>query len=379
MKYCKHCLQPDTRPGIKFDEEGICGACLYENEKKYIDWEKRELELQEIANWAKSIAEGSYDCVIGISGGKDSTFQAITTKERLGLNALLVNSVPDNITEVGRHNIENLIQKGFDIIHIRPNPRVMSHLTRQSFYTIGNLANPLEVALWASTYIIADKFDIPLIIQGENPALTLGVSQGMGIDGDAFNTIQQNTIKEAHLTDWLGNGTDQRALYLYKFPDLNRMQEKGIRAIWLQYYVKEWSQVGNADFSIARGLWGRSRESLYDIGRYRRYSQLDADITIVNQMIKYYKFGFGFATDEACYDIREGRLSREDAKWYVNEYDGKCADKYIEECCQYLEITVKEFWEVVDKFVNKKLFYKDPVTNKWKPKFIVGEDFEEME
>ena len=103
---------------------------------------------------------------------------------------------------------------------------------------------------------------------------------------------------------------------------------------------------------------------------------MDSDLQIANQMIKYLKFGFGFATDEACYDIREGRLTREDAKWLVQEYDGCCGEKYIDITCNYLGITVEEFWSVVDKYVNKKLFFKDD-KGKWSPKFTVGEDFDE--
>jgi tRNA(Ile)-lysidine synthase TilS/MesJ len=95
---------------------------------------------------------------------------------------------------------------------------------------------------------------------------------------------------------------------------------------------------------------------------------------IVNQMIKYLKFGFGFATDEACYDIREGRLSREDAKWLIKEYDGFCGIQYIESFCEYLNISLNFFWETVDRFVNKDLFYKDNY-GVWKPKFEVGVDF----
>ena len=127
-------------------------------------------------------------------------------------------------------------------------------------------------------------------------------------------------------------------------PNIESMKEKGIKAVFLQYYAKEWSQVYNADFSVARGLMGRTSEDLHDIGRYRRYSALDTDLVVVNQMIKYLKFGFGFATDEACYDIREGRLTREQAIW--------------------------------NRYVNRKLFEKN-AHGKWIPKFKVGEDFDE--
>ncbi|WP_462351377.1 N-acetyl sugar amidotransferase [Fusobacterium varium] len=374
MKYCKKCLQPNTRPGIKFNEEGICYACLYEEEKKNIDWIAREKELKEIAEWAKKTAKGAYHCVIGVSGGKDSSFQAVYAKEKLGLNVLLVNSEPDKITEIGKHNIENLINQGFDIIKMRPNPKIIKKLVKESFYKYGNPIKPTEYPLWASAYIIADKFDIPLVIQGENAALTLGVvNSGLGNDGNALNVNEGNTLAGGNASDWVDEDINLNQLYMYQFPDKKRLIDKGIKAIYLQYYVKEWSQVYNADFSIARGLFGRTTEDLHDIGRYRRYTALDSDMQIVNQMIKYYKFGFGFATDEACYDIREGRISREEAIWLVNEYDGKCGEKYIKEFCEYIDITLEEFWKVVDKYVNKELFKKDE-NGKWRPIFSVGDN-----
>lgn len=372
MKYCKKCLQPNTRPGIKFDENGICYACLYEEEKKKIDWIAREKELKEIAEWAKRTARGPYHCVIGVSGGKDSTFQAVYAKEKLGLNVLLVNSEPDKITEIGKHNIENLINLGFDVIKMRPNPRIVKKLVKKSFYKYGNPIKPTEYPLWTSAYIIADKFDIPLVIQGENAALTLGVvNTGLGNDGNALNVNEGNTLSGGNASDWIDDEINENELFMYQFPDKKKLIEKGIKAIYLQYYVKEWSQVYNADFSIARGLFGRATEDLHELGRYRRYSALDSDMQIVNQMLKYYKFGFGFATDEACYDIREGRISREDAKWLVKEYDGKCGEKYIEEFCKYIEITKEEFWSVVDNLVNKELFEKD-INGRWQPKFKIG-------
>ena len=376
MKYCKKCLQPDTRPGIVFDEHGVCAACNYQEQVYHtIDWDARQKKLHEIAEWAKS-KKAPYDCVIGVSGGKDSTFQALYAKEKLGLHVLLVNCEPDGITEVGKKNIENLISKGFDCIKIRTDPKVCRALARKSFYEYGNIVKPSEYPLWVSAFRIALSFDIPLIVQGENAALTLGVSKNQSTGGDAFNVTELNTLAGCTAEEWIGDGVTEKDLYFYQFPDKKLFAEKDIKAIWLQYYVKEWSQVYNADFAIARGLMGRTTEKLEDIGRYRRYTALDSDIQIVNQMLKYLKLGFGFATDEACYDIREGRISREDAKWLVETYDGKCGEHYIKDACDYMGITVEEFWKVTDKWVNKDLFYKD-VNGKWLPKFKVGEDFNE--
>jgi hypothetical protein len=225
---------------------------------------------------------------------------------------------------------------------------------------------------------MADKFNIPLIIQGENAAMTLGAAKNQEATDDAFSVVQLDTLKGGDVEALIAgeDNITMEEMYFYRMPDIEKMKEKGIKAIFLQYYAKEWSQVNNADFSIARGLMGRTQEDLHDIGRYRRYTGLDTDLIIVNQMLKYLKFGFGFATDEACYDIREGRLTREAAIWNVTEYDGKCSEQYIENACRYLSITKEEFWNTVDKYVNKKLFEKD-VHGKWVPKFKVGTDFEE--
>lgn len=370
MKYCKKCVQPDTRPGIYFNEESICGACLYEEEKKKIDWQAREKELKEIAEWAKKKAKennSNYDCVIGVSGGKDSTFQALYARDRLGLRALLVNSEPDYITEIGRKNIENLKYLGFDTIMLRPNPKVMRRLVKKDFLEFANPAKVTEMSLWVSAYIIADKLNIPLIIEGENPALTLGVTNIMKADGNALNVLQQDTLS----TGWrryIGNGILEEDLFMFRF-DLESLKKKGTKAIWLQYYVKEWSQHHNAEFSIAHGLTIRPKNTdPNEIGTYALYYQLDSDLLYPHQMLKYIKFGFGQCTDHACYDIREGRITREEAIDLVKKYDGKCGFKYIKKFCDYIGITVDEFWRVANSFrgemwenKNGKWVFKNPI------------------
>ena len=197
MKICSNCIQPDTRPGIYFDDKGMCGACLWNEEKKKIDWNVRLQELQEIAMWAKKNSDGNYDCAIGVSGGKDSTKQAVTSRDELGLKCLFVNSEPENITDIGKSNIENLKNLGFDVITIRPNPKIMKQLIRYDFFEQLNPIKVTEFSLYASTYIIAEKFRIPLIIQGENPGLTLGTSlTGVGKDANALNAEQLQTLSD---------------------------------------------------------------------------------------------------------------------------------------------------------------------------------------
>ncbi len=372
MRYCKRCVQPDTRPGVYFNNQGVCGACLYQDRlKNEIDWSGRRRQLQDIADKAKAKAKGNYNCAIGVSGGKDSTFQALYARDELGLRPVLVNSEPEGLTEVGRHNIENLKQLGFDVIAIRPNPKVMHRLIKRDFYSNLNPVKITEYSLWSSTYIIADKFDIPLIIQGENPGLTMGASNtGVGTDDDALKANKLNTLASG-IAEYIEDGFDHRDLYLFGYND-NSLRAKGTRGVWLQYYVKEWLYSNNAKFSIARGLKMKPEDlDLHDIGTYVRYAQMDSELVQINQMLKYVKFGFGQCTDHACYDIHAGLITRPEAMALVKEYDGKCADRYIKAFCDYIGISLDEFWKVANSFRGD--MWKKDANNQWKLKNPIWE------
>ena len=351
MRVCKRCIQPDTRPGIYFDDHGVCGACLWEEKKKEIDWKSREKELRDIAEWAKKTTKSNYDCAIGVSGGKDSTKQALVARDLLGLRCLLVNCEPEGITEIGRHNIENLKKLGFDVISLRPNPKVMRQLVKRDFYKYLNPVKITEFPLYASTYIIADKLDIPLIIQGENPGLTLGTSlTGVGTDSNAMKANELQTLSSGWKEYVEVEGIEEKDLYLFHY-DRKKLEEKGYKGIWLNYFLKEWSNHKNAIFSKEHGLaWRPENFDRESVGTYLPYFQLDGDLTQVNQLLKYIKFGFGQCLDHVCYDLREGRMTRDEAVELVKKYDGKCSEVYIEKFCNYIGISQKEFWRVTEKF-----------------------------
>jgi N-acetyl sugar amidotransferase len=352
MKYCKRCVQTDTRPGIGFNSDGICGACEYElNEFPYIDWEIRKSELLEAAAWAKSTTKSAYDCVIGVSGGKDSLFQAVYSRDTLGLRPLLVNSEPEGITNIGSNNIENLKSLGFDVISIRPNPVVMKQLVRKSFYEYGNPAKITEYSLTASAYIVADKFGIPLIIQGENDAYVYGVKE-FDADGNALNMNKLNT-QLTPLEDFVEPGVNIQDLFLFRY-DRERMSDNGFKGVWLQYYYREWSGIHNVKFSMRRGLQIRPRNfNPYDYGTYSAYWQLDCDIWPLNNLLKYLKFGFGQCTDHARFDIAANLISRQEAIELVRLYDGKCSRAFIQDFCKYIDISYSEFWRVANSYRGK--------------------------
>lgn len=360
MNYCKRCLNPDTRPQIHFNEEGICRACLWEEEKKTIDWEARKEELISLSYEAKEIAyeRKTYDAVLGVSGGKDSLFTALYVKEILGLNCLLVSAFPDEITEIGEQNFNNLLSYGFDCIRVYVDINLVKKTMKEEFLKYCHFRKANEFPLWASTFTVAKEKNIPLVIQGENAALTLGAANGMNDDGDASTIYKTNTLAGESAIEHFSY-IDPKYLQLFKFPDLIEWKQEGGKAIWLNYYVKEYSPYHNAQFAIKKGLKVRT-EPMEDLGRIHPWTCLDSDYHILSQCHKYYKYGFGFATDEVCSDIREKRLTRDKGMELIKKYDGKCARRYIQKFCDFIGITEKEHWETVVKF--KKY---DP-WNRWK-------------
>jgi N-acetyl sugar amidotransferase len=350
MKYCTKCVNPDTRPGLTFDEEGVCGVCRYWDTRHKIDWKAKRKELDEIISWAKKRSTG-YDCVLGVSGGKDSHRLAFFIKEKLGLNALLACCVPDEQTEIGRHNLNNLRKHGFDLVMFRPNPIVERKLAKKSFYKYGNLGNPSEYALYSFPITTAIRYKVPLAFFGGNAALILGDHSKVigGNDADASKVSLKNTLAGGNALDWIGDGVTEKDVLPYQIPNPEDIKKAGIKVLFLLHYIADNSEYNNAQFAIARGLKIRT-DSSENLGRYRKYSALDGDFVIVNQMLKHIKLGMGYATDEACWDIREGRLTKEEAIELVKKYDGKCGEHYIQKFCDYIGITKDEFWRVANSF-----------------------------
>ena len=227
----------------------------------------------------------------------------------------------------------------------------MKKLVKRDFYKYLNPVKITEYSLYSSTYIIAGKFDIPLIIQGENPGLTLGTRlTGVGTDFNALKANELNTLSESWKEYLEVDGVEEKDLHLFHY-DRKKLERKNIRAIWIQYFLKDWSFRGNAEFSQKYGLkWRPDDFDPNSIGAYMPFAQLDTDLTQVNQMLKHIKLGFGQCMDHACYDLRENRITRDEAIELVRKYDGKCAKHYIVKFCDYLGITLDEFWNVANQF-----------------------------
>lgn len=373
MKYCRKCLQTDTRPGTKFDSKGVCPACNYHETLNYVDWDSRKKELNEIVSFGKKNSKSNYDCIIGVSGGKDSTRQALFVKNILKMNPLLVclSCPPEQITQRGVDNISNLISLGFDCITINPAPQIWRKLMRKGFLKFTNSFRSTELALFSSVPRLAIAYQIPLIWWGENSALQLGELSVMGKNGsDGNNLRKMNTLSGGDISWLISEEIKKNHILQYCYPSEKDMELANLRITFLGYFWKDWSLVDNGIFSVLRGLEIRN-EHPKDIGDPLGITSLDEDWVTLNQMIKYLKYGFGRITDYVNEDIRNNRITREEGIVLVEKYDGKCSDKYIKSFSDYIGISVSEFWTQVNKSVNKDLFLLDE-TGSWKAKFKVG-------
>ena len=376
MKYCKKCLQPDTRPNEKFIN-GVCSICRYYDSVEDIDWNSRYEQLQDyLRNRKKKSVKNSFqkfDCIIGVSGGKDSTRQALWVRDKLKLNPLLwsLSYPPEQICDIGTKNISNLINLGFDLVVSSPSPKTWRDLIKESFFKFSNHMRTSELALFSSVPQAALAYKIPIIFWGETP-MQVGDLSAVGEEGwDGNNMKNSNTLSSGH--QWMIDmGYKREKLIPYIYPDKNQFELQDLQIIYLGWYLGDWSLTNNAKYSNLNGLINRS-EDYVNTGDIHGTSALDDNWQIMNQMIKYYKFGFGFVTEIICEDIQRGHIDRKSGIKWIEKYDGKCSDEYIKSFCKYIDISVDEFWWQVRKSANRDLFL---VKNDGQivPKFKVGED-----
>ena len=358
MKYCTTCLQPDTRPNTAFSADGQCPACSYFIRLQDVDWEERFAILERLIAEMPRSDYHFHDCIVGVSGGKDSTRQAMWLRDRFGVNPLLVclSYPPEQVTTRGTENLSNLIEQGFDVVVSAPAPGVWKTLVKRAFSKFTNWAKATELALFSAVPQLAINYEIPLIFWGENPGLQLGDLKTLGKTGyDGNNLRNMNTLAGAQI-DWqLEEISEINRLIPYQYPTLEEFDRHNISIIYLGWFLKDWSLVNNAKYSIVNGLDTRI-DDVSKTGDLWGVSALDEDWVIINQMIKYYKFGFGRVTDYANEAIRHGIMTREEGIRIVERFDDSCAPDYIAGFCDYIEISVDAFWEQVHRSVNRDLF-----------------------
>ena len=356
MKYCKKCLYPNTKPQLQFDERGICSACNNYKLKDEVDWGKKKVDLLHILDKYKSKDGSKYDCIIPVSGGKDSTFQTYTIKETFGLNPLAVNFHPHDQTEIGRKNLENLKQLGVDCIEFSANPLVYSKLAKFGLVELGDFQWPEHIGIFTIPVQVAVRYKIPLIIWGENPQLEYG--QPTNIDTDTILDREWNEknggyfldkIKPKDMTKY---GFKTKELIPYIYPSDDDIRQIGVTGIFLGSYIK-WNLFKQLDFVKELGF---SENDEVKEGTYDKWENLDVYFTVFHDYFKFLKYGFGRTTDHASIEIRYERITRAQGIELIKKYEGKIPRKYLDKFLKSADISEQEFHDICDKFTNKEIF-----------------------
>lgn len=356
MKICTNCVMPSTKPDLHFNEDGVCDACQSQKSKNSeIDWKKREEEFLNLIKQYK--VHPDYDCIIGVSGGKDSTYQVIKVLE-LGLNPLCICFEPTIPTEIGRKNLENLNNLGVDLIHIKRNPVVYKKLAKEAFIRTGDNEWQNHLGIFTTVPKLAVNFNIPLIIWGESPQ----IEYGGPATSKTRNTLDRQWLEEFggllgnRISDMVGvDGLTKKDLSLYTYASDEDIHRVGVTGLFLGYYFK-WDLREVVKKSKEHGFLVQDRpvETTYE-----NFENLDCYSNHVHDYLKYVKYGFGRATDNACLDIRLGYIKREEGVRLVNKYDGIPPKKAINEYLNYTGFTQEEFNKIVDSYTNKRIFKRD--------------------
>lgn len=348
---------PNTKPDLFFDDEGVCDACRSAELKNNIDWNSRKLEFEELTDKFRGKNSSNYDCIIPVSGGKDSHYQAYMAR-KYGLNPLLVHFEPTKRTPLGERNLENIRQFG-DLFEFKKNPFVYKKMCLEGFRRVGDHEWPNHIGIFTIPARVAAQFKIPLIIWGENSQLEYGGPKASRM----VNVLDRRWLEEFggllghRVEDMIGvDGITKEDLVYYTYPSDEALHEAGITGVFLGYYFK-WD--ARKQLETMKEFGFSVKEDGPIEGTYTNYENLDDALVSIHDYLKYVKFGFGRATDHACMDIRNGRISRDEAVELVKKYDGKLHRGVVGEFLKFFGITKEEFSKIVDAFTDKAIFLTD--------------------
>ncbi len=355
----------NTRPRITFDEEGVCNACRYSEEKfNKINWKAKWKKLEAFCNRYRA-KDGSYDCIIPVSGGKDGSYVAWRMKHDLRMHPLCVTWQGNGLaTDIGRKNLENFVNSGFDLIAVIPNGRVYRKLTKKGFVEFGDPFLPFIFGQMAAPVRIAINYGIKLVVYGEDPEIEYGGSiktKNLPVfDGEY---VRKFLYSEQNVDKYIDKEISLNDLKPFMFPSEKEIESKGIKLIHFSHFDL-WDPYKN--YELAKEKCGfRARKNRSE-GTFTNYASLDDKLDGFHYYLMWMKFGICRATSDAGHLIREGRLTREVAIKLVKKYDGEFPKKYFKFFLDYIGLTEKEFWKVIEKWRNRNIFEK--VNGKWRVK-----------
>ena len=380
IKFCKKCVISNQRPssvvefknkdnqkkGIEFNSNNlICEPCRYNEIKNEIDWKERELELIDLLKRYKK--KSGYDCIVPGSGGKDSAFTAHILKYKYGMNPLTVTWAPHMYTDIGWQNFTNWIHVGgLDNILFTPNGKLHRTLTSLAFKNLLHPFQPFIIGQKIIGPLFASRFDIPLIFYGENQA-----EYGNKIEENLNPKMDEKFFSKKNNDEIiLGGEPISEIMSKYNFrindfepympPDINDLRQKKIEQRYLGYYLK-WDP--QECFYYAAKHTGFRPNSERTEGSYSKYSGIDDKIDPFHYYLTFIKFGIGRATYDACQEIRNDKITRDEGVNLIQKYDAEFPKKYFSEFLDYIDTSEEIFFETIDKFRSPHLWTK--INDEW--------------
>lgn len=382
VKFCKKCVMSNQRPAsaiefkhtkeskkttMNFDEHGVCDACRTAEIKDDINWGMREEELVKLLDKHRK-NDGSYDCLVPGSGGKDSAYQAHILKYKYGMNPLTCTWPPILYTDYGLQNWRNWLDSGFDNVSFYRNGKVMKLLTKLS---IENLMHPFQTFILGQKNLapkIAAAHGINLIFYGENEAeygnpLADNTSSLRDKSYYSFDNLDEIYLAGVSIKELIEKYDVRLSdLMSYLPPRTEDLERANIEVHYLGYYLK-WTPQEVYYYAVENtGFKARPHRTQ---GTYSKYSGIDDKIDDLHFYTTHIKFGIGRASYDASQEIRNKHLTREEGVALVNRFDGEFPDRYFNEVMKYLDMEPDYFHELVDKFRSPHLWGKDS-DGKWK-------------
>lgn len=349
-RYCRRCVYPDTKPGIALDAEGVCSGCRAQEAKRAIDWAGRRDELRRMADKHRR-TDGGHDCLIPVSGGKDSHAQVYFAKEELGLNPLCVSVAPQSETEIGAVNLRNLQDRfRVEVVILRPDPETSRNLTRHGMLKNAwpNWAQDKLIYSWPLKQAV--QHGISLVLMGENHDFEKG-GKDLGHGPNAAAQMLHSLDGELDLAEFQEAGVERASLNPYFSLPAQQMADAGLEVHWLGYYI-DWDS-----FEIYRLAEREGFRPLAEPlqGTIDVYSGIDDAVVPVNGWLKFVKFGFGPVTETAFNHISCGRMTRGEAVAAVSEHDGLLDPRAKRAWLDYAGMSEHAFDQAVERFADHRL------------------------
>lgn len=359
MRWCRNCVYPEIAVFVTLEDDGICSGCRVSRQKTVIDWNQRREALREILEHFRSKDGSNYDCIIPVSGGKDSYFQAHMIKNEFGMNPLLVTYHGNNYLPEGQYNLDRMRDVfGVDHMIFHPSTELLIKFNRAGLKVQGDMNWHAHCGISTYPVQVAVQMNIPLIIWGEHGPTHIGGQHSLNdlVEMNA-RARKEHYLRGFDWDDFVGvEGITERDLIWARYPSDEELDYVGVRQIHLGNYV-HWDENIHAPLMIDRYGWEPSRQPFERT--YRRFSNLDdMHENGIHDYLKFIKFGYGRCTDHASKDIRAGKMTRDEAVELVRQMDHvKSSD--LQRWLAYVDMSEEEFDSICDGFRDPRVWWRD--------------------